>query len=84
MSSTSYGANATGTGSGETQGQDAVNDELQRLQLPDTQAPLYPDKSAFDVYVEHGLIRCEICLRFKPQTADRRVGTVSNLRQTCI
>ena len=67
MSSSSHDANATGTGSGETQGQNVANDEPQRLQLPDTQVPVYQDMSAFDLYVEHGLIRCEVCLRIKPR-----------------
>ena len=57
MSSTSHDARATGAGSSETQRQNAVDDEPRQLQLPDARMPVPLDLSAFDLYVEQGLIR---------------------------
>ena len=67
MSSTSLDADATGTCSGEIQEQDDTCGEPQWLQLPDGQLPVYPNMSAFDLYSQHRLIKCETCLRVKPR-----------------
>ena len=67
MSSTSHDACATGASSSETQRQNAVDDEPRQLHLPDARMPGPHDLSAFNLYVEQGLIRCEVCLRVKPQ-----------------
>ena len=66
MLSTSHDARATGAGSSETQRQNVADDEPQQLQLPDARMPVSRDLSAFALYLEQGLIKCEVCLRIKP------------------
>ena len=67
MSSTSHDAGATGACSSEAQRQNAADDEPRRLELPNARQPTPSDLSAFNLYTQQGLIRCEVCLRVKPQ-----------------
>ena len=67
LSSKSRDTDATGTCSGEAKEHDDIGDEPQWLRLPDGQVPVYPNMSAFDLYNQHRLIKCETCLRVKPR-----------------
>ena len=84
MSSTSHDARATGAGSSETQRQNAVDDEPRQLQLPDARMPVPLDLSAFDLYVEQGLIRCEVCLRIKPQHQTGQLAQYRTFGRTAV
>ena len=77
MLSTSHDTSATGASSSETQRRNAADDESRQLQLPDAQMPVPLDLSAFNLYLEQGLIRCEICLRTKTQQHFSRKATIS-------
>ena len=84
MPSTSHDARATGACSRETQRQNAVDDEPRQLQLPDARMPVPLDLSAFDLYVEQGLIRCEVCLRIKPQHQTGQLAQYRTFGRTAV
>ena len=84
MPSTSHDAHATGAGSSATQRQNAVDDEPRQLQLPDARMPGPLDLSAVDLYVEQGLIRCEVCLRIKPQHQTGQLAQYRTFGRTAI
>ena len=67
MSSTTDDADTTSVRSGETQERDDTYLEPQWLQLPGRLLPVHPNDSPLDLYDNHGLIKCEICLRIKPR-----------------
>ena len=66
MSSSSHDAGATCAGSSEAQRQDAADDEPRQLELPNARMPTPFDQSTFNIFLNQGLVRCEICLRAKP------------------
>ena len=84
MSSSPHGTRATGASSSETQRQNAVDDEPRQLQLPDARMPVPLDLSAFDLYVEQGLIICEVCLRIKPQHQTGQLAQYRTFGRTAV
>ena len=67
MPSMSDDTGTTGTCRGKTQDCDDTCYEPQWLRLPDRLLPVHPNDSPLDLYDNHGLIKCEICLRIKPR-----------------